>query len=215
MQHIFHHNSSGLNAFTGELLSREVLKAISLHPIKRYEYQYRLHNFLNMRKIVDLKQRYLELKREVYKLKVDLIKIENKTLTNPAEIESEFDTLIFNRNENLSKDLLSNRFNLEPSFSMLKCPNKREHRYDFDFFTRSLFSSTYISPKRGLEGFWKRALIDNVRQIMDDINLNSIEKGRVIDFKDILYGYTRNHPLLGLDLVIDILLVYRKYEGRK
>lgn len=228
MQHIFHHNSSGNNAFTGELLSREVLRAISLHPIKKYEYQYRLHNFLNLRKIVDLRQRYLELKREVYKLKTELISIESnstqKQKTSPStslkneeeiEVDSEFDNIIFNKKDNLSQDLLSNRFLLQPSLSIIKSPQKREHRYDFDFFTRSLFSSTYISPKRGLEGFWKRSLIDSVRQIMDEINQNSIERGRLIDFKDILYGYSRHHPLFGLDYVIDILLVYRKYEGRK
>ena len=33
--------------------------------------------------------------------------------------------------------------------------------------------------------------------------------------KDILYGYVRHDPLIGLDYIIDILLVYRKYEGRK
>jgi chondroitin sulfate synthase len=50
---------------------------------------------------------------------------------------------------------------------------------------------------------------------MDDINKNSIERGRLIDFKDVLYGYVRHHPLIGVDFIIDILLVYRKYEGRK
>ncbi|CAF0940746.1 unnamed protein product [Brachionus calyciflorus] len=230
MQHIFHHNASGNDAYTKELLSKEVLRAVSLHPIKRYEYQYRLHNFLNYRKIVDLRQRYLELKREVFKLKKELINIEKEnnlntktssttttttTTLDNIEIESEFDNLIFNRNDNLSDDLISNRFNIPSSLSSVPDPKLRSDRYDFDFFTRSLFSSSYISPKRGLEGFWKKALAENIRQIMDEINLNSIERGRLIDFKDILYGYTRHHPLYGLDFVLDILLIYRKYEGRK
>lgn len=30
-----------------------------------------------------------------------------------------------------------------------------------------------------------------------------------------MYGYVRNHPLSGLDYIMDILLVYKKYEGRK
>lgn len=238
MQHIFHHNSSGNNAFTGDLLSREVLRAISLHPIKRSQYQYRLHNFMNLRKIIDLRQRFLFLKREVFKLKTDLLNIDtsnsNSTLTTATttantntssttkpneldeiEIDSDFDNYILNKNENLNREHISNRFNLPPSLQMLKSPQKRDDRHDFDFFTRSLFSSAYISPKRGLEGFWKNSLVDTVRQIMEEINHNSIERGRLIDFKDILYGYSRHHPLIGLDYVIDILLVYRKYEGRK
>lgn len=225
MQHIFHHNSSGSNAYTSELLSKEVLRAISLHPVKKYEYQYRLHNFLNFRKIVDLRQRYLDLKREVFKLKNIFInnsakKIDKSTTTTTKseenfEIVSEFENLVFDKNENLSSDLTKNRFYSPPSLKIVENLTKREHRHDFDFFTRSLFASSYISPKRGLEGYWKKILNDNIRQIMDEINLNSIERGRLIDFKDILYGYMRHHPLYGIDFVLDILLVYRKYEGRK
>ncbi|RNA03237.1 Chondroitin sulfate synthase 3 [Brachionus plicatilis] len=223
MQHIFHHNSSGNNAYTNELLSKEVLRAISLHPVKKYEYQYRLHNFLNYRKIVDLRQRYLELKREVFKLRNDMANSSASTLKTTTttrqednfEVESEFENLAFDKNENLSCHLTKNRFYLAPSLKTVENLSKREHRHDFDFFTRSLFASSYISPKRGLEGYWKKILNDNIRQIMDEINENSIERGRLIDFKDILYGYMRHHPLYGIDFVLDILLVYRKYEGRK
>ena len=212
MQHIFHHNSSGNDAYTGDLLSREVLRAISLHPIKKSKYQYRLHNFMNLRKIIDLRQRFLYLKREVFKLKTEILSIENSNLnttnntqqststtttttttTTPVigphddienfEIYSDFENLILNKNEDLSPDLLANRFNLPPSLQARSRPKKREDRPDFDFFTRSLFSSTYVSPKRGLEGYWKHSLVDTVRQIMEEINHNSIERGRLIDFK--------------------------------
>lgn len=234
MQKIFHHNSSGNAAFTGDLLSREVLRAISLHPVKQYKYQYRLHNFFRERKIFDLRQRHLELKRNVFQLKTELLaaassgKASTTTVTSTTtadkqndqdaintEIESEFDNIIFNKNENYSRTLLANRFNLPATFRTVHEPVKREHRYDFDFFTRSLFSYTYVSPKRGLEGYWKRSIVDTIRQLMDEINRNSIERGRLIDYKDTLYGYVRHDPLLGLDYIMDILLVYRKYEGRK
>ena len=191
MQQIFHHNSSGNNAFTGDLLSREVLHATSLHPIKQHAYQYRLHNFLNMRKITDLRQRSMELKREVFRLKRELLASVTTPQSPPPqneneiEIYSEFDNLILNKNENLSLDALANRFYLSPSYFNLKhsANTNRKHEYSFDFFTRSLFASTYISPKRRLEGYWKRSLIDSVRQIMEEINANSKERGRIIDFK--------------------------------
>lgn len=209
MQNIFHHNSSGNQAYSGELLSREVLRAVSLHPIKRSKYQYRVHNFFNQRKIHDLRHRKLELRRRTFELKRDLLTIEsNRTTTTttttttklmmedrdekPIEVEEGvFESVIFNRrSENLSLDLLSNRFDLRPTLNWQRAPvKKRQHRHDFEFFTRSLFSPGFISPKRGLEGFWKKALAETVRQLMDDINKNSIERGRIIDFKDILYGY--------------------------
>jgi chondroitin sulfate synthase len=200
MQHIFHHNSSGNSAFTNDLLSREVLRAISLHPVKQFKYQYRLHNFINQRKIIDLKQKSFLIEREIY----DLTK---KVLKNSS----------IYTNDQLKTEQLQDRFKLAPKLNKIRkaTSNERRQNYDFDFFTRSLFASTYISPKRGLEGYWRNSLLDSVRQIMDEINRNSIERGRIIDFKDILYGYVRHHPLIGIDYIIDVLLVYRKYEGRK
>jgi hypothetical protein len=169
-------SSSGNDAFTADLLSREVLRATSLHPIKKSPYQYRLHNFLNMRKIIDLRQRRLSLQREMFKLKREILNIENASMstslngsnktstpststsaksqsleytTAEYEIECLFESKILNKNENLSLGHLVNRFNLPPTLKSVKTPEKRQHRHDFDFFTRSLFSPTYISPKRG------------------------------------------------------------------
>ena len=52
-------------------------------------------------------------------------------------------------------------------------------------------------------------------QVMTMINENARQRGRTIDFKDILYGYSRLNPLHGADYVLDLLLVYRKHKGRK
>jgi chondroitin sulfate synthase len=150
MQRIFHHNSSGNDAFTGDLLERDVLKAISLHPVKQSPYQYRLHNFINERKIIDMRQRYLFLQRETYRLRKELMSnLESYRLTTKSnvaahaefesEIDSDFDNFILKKNENLSDECLKNRFYLKPSLLNIKIPKKREERYDYDFFTRSLF----------------------------------------------------------------------------
>lgn len=50
---------------------------------------------------------------------------------------------------------------------------------------------------------------------MQNINNLSRERGRVIEFRELLYGYTRANPLYGHDLVLDLLLVYKKYRGKK
>ena len=47
------------------------------------------------------------------------------------------------------------------------------------------------------------------------INQNSKQKGRLIDFKEILYGYNRVNPLHGADYILDLLLVYRKFKGKQ
>lgn len=50
---------------------------------------------------------------------------------------------------------------------------------------------------------------------MDMINRNSRQKGRAIDFKEILYGYSRVNPLHGPDYILDLLLVYKKFKGKR
>ena len=50
---------------------------------------------------------------------------------------------------------------------------------------------------------------------MEIINGYSKQRGRIIEFKEILYGYQRLDPIHGADYVLDILLVYKKYRGKK
>jgi len=50
---------------------------------------------------------------------------------------------------------------------------------------------------------------------MTTINVNARQRGRVIDFKDVLYAYRRVNPLHGADYMLDLLLVYRRFKGRR
>jgi Chondroitin N-acetylgalactosaminyltransferase len=52
-------------------------------------------------------------------------------------------------------------------------------------------------------------------QIMENINNFSRQRGRVIEFRELLYGYTRTNAIFGQDLILDLLLVYKKYRGKK
>lgn len=50
---------------------------------------------------------------------------------------------------------------------------------------------------------------------MESINRNARQRGRVIDYKDLQYGYRRFNPLYGPDYMLDLLLVYRKFKGKR
>lgn len=50
---------------------------------------------------------------------------------------------------------------------------------------------------------------------MENINTYSRQRGRIIEFRELLYGYQRLDPLHGHDMILDLLLVYKKYRGRK
>lgn len=48
MQTILYHNSSGRDAFTGNLKQKEVHRAITLHPVKQHTHMYRIHNYMKV-----------------------------------------------------------------------------------------------------------------------------------------------------------------------
>lgn len=50
---------------------------------------------------------------------------------------------------------------------------------------------------------------------MTTINMYSKQRGRVIDYRTLTYGYWRYDPLHGADTILDMLLTYRKYRGHK
>jgi len=50
---------------------------------------------------------------------------------------------------------------------------------------------------------------------MTAINVNARHRGRVIDYKDVLYAYRRVNPLHGADYMLDLLLVYRKFKSHR
>jgi chondroitin sulfate synthase len=66
-----------------------------------------------------------------------------------------------------------------------------------------------------MESAFREGLEDVVREIMENINTYSRQRGRIIDYREILYGYSRVNTLYGHDLILDLLLVYKKYRGKK
>lgn len=69
MQSILHHNSSGANAFTGNLKSKEIHNAITLHPVKRAPLMYRLHSYMQGLRAQELRQDTLSLHRDIARMK--------------------------------------------------------------------------------------------------------------------------------------------------
>ncbi|RZC31789.1 CHGN and/or Glyco transf 7C domain containing protein, partial [Asbolus verrucosus] len=86
---------------------------------------------------------------------------------------------------------------------------------DWELISKALYSYKDLNPRRRIGSSLKEGLNDVVRDIMELINSYSKQRGRVIDFKEILYGYWRLDPVHGVDLILDLLLVYRKYRGHK
>lgn len=93
MQSILHHNSSGNRAFSGNLKNREVHNAITLHPVKKVPFMYRLHAYTLGLKAQEYRQQSLFLHRDL-KYMLDLLQIPktNKLLAPGVPIFPDNDT---------------------------------------------------------------------------------------------------------------------------
>ncbi|XP_076876093.1 chondroitin sulfate synthase 3 [Brachyhypopomus gauderio] len=190
MQQLFYenyeHNKKG---FIQELHSSKIHNAITLHPNKRPAYQYRLHTYMLSREISQLRYHTIQLHREVI------------TMSHLSNTEVQWE---------------DQQLGGAPSYTRYR-PNERDDVIEWDFLTgRHLFSTKDKNvPQQGLGSLLRAALDDTVLQVMEMINENSKTRGRVIDFKQIQYGYRRVNPLHGAEYILDLLLLYKRHKGRK
>ncbi|XP_076465288.1 chondroitin sulfate synthase 1-like [Babylonia areolata] len=190
MQQILYQNyKEDKGSFKETLKNKEVERAMTLHPVKDPIYQYRIFNYFRSVDIMKLWERQVELLREI--AMVD--QLEGHHTIEPGE------------SERLSGSPGLNRF---PA-------HKREEVISWEFFNKPIYSQFHNNPRRGMEGSVSGALDDAVEQVMELVNRNARQRGRTIDFKEILYGYRRVNPLVGADFILDLLLIYRKHKGRK
>jgi chondroitin sulfate synthase len=94
-------------------------------------------------------------------------------------------------------------------------PDSIDDLIEWDFISKSIYSASHANPKQRMESSFREGIDDVIREIMENINTYSRQRGRVIDYRELLYGYSRVNSLYGHDLVLDLLLVYKKYRGKK
>ncbi|KAG7220843.1 hypothetical protein INR49_031582 [Caranx melampygus] len=189
MQQLFYENyEPNKKGYIRDLHNSKIHRAITLHPNKNPPYQYRLHSYMLSRKIADLRHRTIELHREI-------VQMGRYGAAEP------------------SRDDL--QLGMPPSFMRFH-PRQREEVLEWEFLTgKYLFSSNDGQPpRRGMDSSQRQALDDIIMQVMEMINANAKTRGRVIDFKEIQYGYRRVNPLYGAEYVLDLLLLYKKHKGK-
>ncbi|XP_052793997.1 chondroitin sulfate synthase 1-like [Mya arenaria] len=186
MQKLFYQNFKEYKgSFVDTLLDKEVQTAITMHPIKEPIYQFRINNHFSSTRIQQLRQKQLELHRAISEM--------NQVL-----------------NENSPFD----KYGLKPSVNSF-IPNKASEVIGWEFVnSKTVSSHLNVNPRKGLTSYRKDTMDDIVSETMDIINRNSRQRGRSIDFKEVLYGYSSIDPLNGPNYILDILLTYRKHKGK-
>lgn len=189
MQQLFYENyEPNKKGYIRDLHNSKIHRAITLHPNKNPPYQYRLHSYMLSRKIAQLRHRTIQLHREI-------VQMGRYGAAEPSR-----------------EDL---QLGMPPSFMRFH-PRLREEVLEWEFLTgKYLFSSSDGQPpRRGMDSSQRLALDDIIMQVMEMINANAKTRGRVIDFKEIQYGYRRVNPMYGAEYVLDLLLLYKKHKGK-
>uniref|UniRef100_H2Z1X9 Hexosyltransferase n=1 Tax=Ciona savignyi TaxID=51511 RepID=H2Z1X9_CIOSA len=162
--------------------------AMTLHPNKNPAYQVKLHYFMRSQRIQQLMGKVKQLSRDVVEL--------SSRLTSAIDVEHFM----------LGSPLTLNRFS----------PRHHADVIEWSFLTdRLLYSAPPRQPRRSLPIDLQLTIRNLVMQVMAMMNSNSRSRGRVIDFKQVGYGYRRVNPLYGAEYVLDLLLVYKRYKGKK
>ncbi|XP_048187247.1 chondroitin sulfate synthase 3 [Perognathus longimembris pacificus] len=190
MQQLFHENyEHNRKGYIQDLHNSKIHAAITLHPNKRPAYQYRLHNYVLSRKISELRHRTIQLHRE-------------------SALMSKLS------NSEVSKE--DQQLGVMPSFNHFQ-PRERNEVIEWEFLTGKLLYSAAENqpPRQNINSILRTALDDTVLQVMEMINENAKSRGRLIDFKEIQYGYRRVDPLHGVEYILDLLLLYKRHKGRK
>lgn len=219
MQTILHHNSSGLKAFTGKLKSKEIHNAITLHPVKKAPLMYRLHSYMQGLYAQELRQEALLLHRDIAAMKTYLLAKDSNDESYALNDILKFDVSdlsIFPSNLPGNPKFFGDFevLGTKPSLSKYR-PESRDDLQVWNYISRSIYSLEQPNPKRKIDSSMREGLTDVITEVMDYINNFSRQRGRVIEFRELLYGYTRMNPIYGQDLILDLLLIYKKYRGKK
>jgi len=81
--------------------------------------------------------------------------------------------------------------------------------------SHKLYSLSGGGEKRKVPHDVAEGLTSVVGTVLDSINAEASEKGRVIEFRDLFYAYVNSDPVYGLTYILDLLLLYKRYKGNK
>ncbi|XP_017872094.1 PREDICTED: chondroitin sulfate synthase 1 isoform X1 [Drosophila arizonae] len=210
MQYILRHNSSGRNAYTGKLKRKEIHNAITLHPIKQAPLMYRLHSYIQGLKAEELRQESLLLHRDIKRMAKYLDVPDDSTYMLPSVSPGAIPEKDTGKRHFEDHNILG----ISPELNKF-VPASTADLLDWSFIARSLYSAGSANPKQKIDSAMREGLEDVITEVMENINYYSRQRGRVIEFRELLYGYHRLDALHGQDLILDLLLIYKKYRGKK
>uniref|UniRef100_A0A6A7G7Z9 Hexosyltransferase n=2 Tax=Hirondellea gigas TaxID=1518452 RepID=A0A6A7G7Z9_9CRUS len=196
MRHILYHNSSGSEAFTGVLKQPELHHAITLHPVKNYMHLYRLHHYLQEVKVSSVETEVVQLLRELGTLHRHRSQLPLPALDNA-------------RNGVFLSHLGA------PATLQVGRGTREDTVQPYSLVSKLQFSLDSSNPRHRPTSAINETITDVIAHTMETINELAKERGRDIEYRNLLYGYVRGSAGVAVQLLLDMLLLYRRYRGNK
>jgi len=188
MQTLFYHSSGGKDDKGSEVVPAKVGERVLQHALTIHPLK-QPENMENMAVKVASSKR-TEVRTRALKARVMAAKLAEDL---PAGSVPEM--------EMLDGDLLDN-------LSVLKGP------WDL-ILNHQLYSVKAGGARRKVPQHLAEGLTRVVGHVLDVINAEASEKGRIIEFRDLFYAYVHTDPKYGLTYILDLLLLYKRYKGNK
>lgn len=202
MQNFFYHNTTFQKLILNNVYQiKELFNAITIHPIKDPVAMQNLYLYYQ-------NERHQEVRHQITKAYQDL-----SAHFQASSIKfSQFDDLI-NKYPSL-KEFLYQARNTNNRLS-LQLFNSSNPSSMWKFFSKKLYSELSVNPKKHIDKHIIKAYHQNIPRIMSTINRKSMRKGRLLDYHSLYYGYVRFDSEIGMQYILDLLLIYRKYQGKR
>ncbi|KAH9400958.1 Chondroitin sulfate synthase 1 [Tyrophagus putrescentiae] len=191
---------------------KELSSALTVHPIKEGGAMRRLYRYLQA---VEHQKVRFQLTTAYRRLNYHLSRIS----TSSEEEEEELLRLLRLQSADQLAELRERAQRLGRDVLSFKDSVSTSDTSTWKFFAAKLYSELSANPKRHLERHLSAAFHGNLPVLMrrlNDLGLRGPQKlGRLLDFHSLYYGYVRFTPETGVQYVLDLLLIYRRFAGKR
>ncbi|PAV83792.1 hypothetical protein WR25_17633 [Diploscapter pachys] len=94
-------------------------------------------------------------------------------------------------------------------------PNRTSDITPWDYLNNNkiLFCADRVNcPRHTVDLAIRTEIAEIVTQLFDEFNSNARQRGRVLQFQSLQYGYMRVEPQVGVDYVLDMILWFKKFR---
>lgn len=205
---------------------KELSSALTLHPIKDGRAMRRLYAYLQKVEHQEVRYQVTTAYRRLNAHLGQIFKSSSSQLMSLLRLKdiSELEELL-ERAQRLGGVEVKNGSVLFHTTSTNSGLNSDASTTTWKFFAQKLYSELSVNPKRHLERHISAAYHANIRQMMRLFNAplsvqrkkakNGHPSSSLLDYHSLYYGYVQLNAQVGVQYILDLLMIYRRYGGER